>query len=212
MGRRRSMPRAVVSATDVRPVAKEQVQSLGTTFVFVESEETKQAETAGGYAKEMSDEFKQKQAALIAETVKKQDIVICTALIPGRAAPKLISEEMLTDFDSWLGRQDEPTRNSINQVNLSNFLKAAAPVFNASFAPVKIVVAGSICDLLTDTDYPFVELRGRVDSVDEFYAQAGNPEGLVTELPDGQSIHIKYFPLSNGGSIATHICPPCMRA
>jgi H+-translocating NAD(P) transhydrogenase subunit alpha len=86
---------AIVSATDVRMAAKEQVESLGATFVMVESDELKQAETAGGYAKEMSEDFKQKQAALIAETIKKQDIVICTALIPGRPAPKLVSEAMV---------------------------------------------------------------------------------------------------------------------
>lgn len=86
---------AIVSATDVRPVAKEQVQSLGATFVMVESEETKAAETQGGYAKEMSDDYKRRQAELIAETLKKQDVVICTALVPGRAAPRLISEEMI---------------------------------------------------------------------------------------------------------------------
>jgi NAD(P) transhydrogenase subunit alpha len=86
---------AIVSATDVRPVAREQVQSLGATFVMVESDETKQAETTGGYAKEMSEDYKRRQAELIAETIKKQDIVICTALIPGRAAPQLVSEEML---------------------------------------------------------------------------------------------------------------------
>lgn len=86
---------AVVSATDVRPIAKEQVESLGATFVMVESEETKQAETSGGYAKEMSEDYKRRQAELIAETIKKQDIVICTALIPGRAAPRLVSEDML---------------------------------------------------------------------------------------------------------------------
>ena len=86
---------AAVSATDVRPVAREQVESLGAAFVMVESEETKQAETAGGYAKEMSEDYKRKQAALIAETIKKQDIVVCTALIPGRAAPRLVSEEMI---------------------------------------------------------------------------------------------------------------------
>ncbi|MER2520055.1 MAG: Re/Si-specific NAD(P)(+) transhydrogenase subunit alpha [Bdellovibrionales bacterium] len=86
---------AIVSATDVRPIAKEQVESLGATFVMVESEETKLAETSGGYAKEMSEDYKRRQAELIAETIKKQDIVICTALIPGRAAPKLISEDML---------------------------------------------------------------------------------------------------------------------
>ncbi|HTO82399.1 MAG TPA: Re/Si-specific NAD(P)(+) transhydrogenase subunit alpha [Methylomirabilota bacterium] len=86
---------AVVSATDVRPAAKEQVQSLGATFVAVEDEEFKQAETAAGYAKEMSDAYKAKQAALIAETIKKQDIVITTALIPGRPAPVLVNEEMV---------------------------------------------------------------------------------------------------------------------
>jgi NAD(P) transhydrogenase subunit alpha len=86
---------AIVSATDVRPAAKEQVESLGATFVAVMDEEFKQAETAGGYAKEMSDAYKAKQAALTAETIKKQDIVITTALIPGRKAPVLVSEEMV---------------------------------------------------------------------------------------------------------------------
>jgi NAD(P) transhydrogenase subunit alpha len=86
---------AQVSATDVRPAAREQVQSLGATFVMVESEETKAAETSGGYAKEMSDEYKQKQAVLIAETIKKQDIVITTALIPGKKAPVLVTEPMV---------------------------------------------------------------------------------------------------------------------
>ena len=86
---------AIVSATDVRAQTKEQVQSLGGTFVMVEDEESKQAETSGGYAKEMSDAYKKKQAALIAETIKKQDIVITTALIPGRPAPVLVTEEMV---------------------------------------------------------------------------------------------------------------------
>jgi NAD(P) transhydrogenase subunit alpha len=86
---------AIVSATDVRPAAKEQVQSLGAAFVAVEDEEFKQAETAAGYAKEMSEGYKQKQAALIAETIKKQDIVITTALIPGRKAPVLVGEDMV---------------------------------------------------------------------------------------------------------------------
>jgi len=86
---------AIVTATDVRPAVKEQVASLGAKFVAVEDEEFKQAETAGGYAKEMSDEYKKKQAALIADHVKNQDIVITTALIPGRPAPKLISKAMI---------------------------------------------------------------------------------------------------------------------
>ena len=79
---------AIVTATDVRPAAKEQVESLGAKFVAVEDEEFKQAETAGGYAKPMSAEYQAKQAALVAEHIKKQDIVITTALIPGRPAPR----------------------------------------------------------------------------------------------------------------------------
>ena len=86
---------AIVSATDVRPATKEQVESLGGTFVAVMDEEFKNAQTAGGYAKEMSAEYQAKQAALIAETIRKQDIIITTALIPGRKAPVLVTEEMI---------------------------------------------------------------------------------------------------------------------
>lgn len=86
---------AIVSATDVRPVAKEQVESLGASFIMVETAEHEGAETSGGYAKEMSEDYKRRQAELVAETIKKQDIVISTALIPGRPAPVLISEEMV---------------------------------------------------------------------------------------------------------------------
>ena len=89
---------AIVTATDVRPASKEQVESLGAKFVAVEDEEFKQAETAGGYAKEMSKEYQSKQAALIAEHLKKQDIVITTALVPGRPAPRLISKEMVASM------------------------------------------------------------------------------------------------------------------
>src|SRR6202047_4344693 len=86
---------AVVTATDVRPATKEQVESMGAKFLAVGDEEFKNAQTAGGYAKEMSKEYQAKQAALTAEHVKKQDIVITTALIPGRPAPKLVSAEMV---------------------------------------------------------------------------------------------------------------------
>ncbi|XSG83399.1 MAG: Re/Si-specific NAD(P)(+) transhydrogenase subunit alpha [Methyloligella sp. ZOD6] len=82
---------AIVTATDVRPAAKEQVESLGAKFVAVEDEEFKEAETAGGYAKEMSDAYKKKQAALISDHVKNQDIIVTTALIPGRPAPVLLT-------------------------------------------------------------------------------------------------------------------------
>ena len=89
---------AIVTATDVRPAAKEQVESLGAKFIAVEDEEFKAAETAGGYAKEMSKEYQAKQAALVAEHIKKQDIVITTALIPGRPAPRLISKDMVASM------------------------------------------------------------------------------------------------------------------
>jgi H+-translocating NAD(P) transhydrogenase subunit alpha len=86
---------AIVSATDVRPATKEQVASLGAKFIAVEDEEFKQAQTAAGYAKPMSAEYQKKQAELVASHVKNQDIVITTALIPGRPAPKLISKAMI---------------------------------------------------------------------------------------------------------------------
>ncbi|OPH83760.1 Re/Si-specific NAD(P)(+) transhydrogenase subunit alpha [Nitrobacter vulgaris] len=86
---------AVVTATDVRPATKEQVESLGAKFLAVEDEEFKNAQTAGGYAKEMSKEYQAKQAALTTEHIKKQDIIITTALIPGRPAPRLVTAEMV---------------------------------------------------------------------------------------------------------------------
>ena len=89
---------AIVTATDVRPATKEQVESLGAKFLAVEDEEFKNAQTAGGYAKEMSKEYQAKQAALVAEHIKKQDIVITTALIPGRPAPKLVSKDMVASM------------------------------------------------------------------------------------------------------------------
>ena len=86
---------AVVSATDVRWAAKEQVESLGATFVTVDEAAMKDAETAGGYAKEMSDDFKKRQAEFVGKHIAKQNIVITTALIPGRPAPQLVTEDMV---------------------------------------------------------------------------------------------------------------------
>jgi NAD(P) transhydrogenase subunit alpha len=86
---------AIVTATDVRAAVAEQVKSLGADFIMVEADEGDTGETSGGYAKEMSENYKRRQAALIAEHIKKQDIVITTALIPGRPAPVLVTEEMV---------------------------------------------------------------------------------------------------------------------
>ena len=88
----------VVTATDVRPATKEQVESLGAKFLAVEDDEFKNAQTAGGYAKEMSAEYQAKQAALVTTHIAKQDIVITTALIPGRPAPKLVSAEQVASM------------------------------------------------------------------------------------------------------------------
>ena len=89
---------AIVFATDVRIASKEQVESLGGKFVMVEDDESKNAETKGGYAKEMSVEYQKKQEALLAETLKEMDIVICTAQIPGRKAPLILKKEMLNNM------------------------------------------------------------------------------------------------------------------
>ena len=105
---------AVVSATDVRPAAKEQVASLGAKFIAVEDEEFKAAETAGGYAKEMSAEYQAKQAALTAEHIAKQDIVITTALIPGRPAPRLDHPRDAEGDEARLGRR-RPRRRARRQ-------------------------------------------------------------------------------------------------
>ncbi len=88
----------IVSATDVRPATKEQVESLGAKFVAVQNQEFKEAETSGGYAKEMSDDYKRQQGELVAEHIAKQDVVITTALIPGRPAPKLVSAKMVASM------------------------------------------------------------------------------------------------------------------
>jgi len=91
---------AVVSAFDVRPAVKEQVESLGATFIEVNSSDNQDAETSGGYAKEMSEDYKKRQSEVIYETVKKHDVVITTALIPGKPAPQLISSDMVQDMNS----------------------------------------------------------------------------------------------------------------
>src|SRR5476651_2435356 len=123
---------AVVTATDVRPATKEQVESLGAKFLAVEDEEFKNAQTAGGYAKEMSKEYQAKQAALTAEHIKKQDIVITTALIPGRPAPKLISAAMVASMRPGSVIVDLAVERGGN-------VEGAKPGAVAQVGPVKIV-------------------------------------------------------------------------
>jgi NAD(P) transhydrogenase subunit alpha len=149
---------AVVSATDVRPASKEQVESLGGKFVAVEDEEFKQAETAAGYAKPMSPEYQAKQAALVAEHIKKQDIVITTALIPGRPAPRLVTQAMIATMKPGSVLVDLAVERGGN-------VEGAVPGEVVDIGHVKIVghlnvagrIAASASQLYAKNLYAFVE-------------------------------------------------------
>jgi NAD(P) transhydrogenase subunit alpha len=149
---------AVVTATDVRPAAKEQVESLGAKFVAVEDDEFKQAETTAGYAKPMSAEYQAKQAALVAEHIKKQDIVITTALIPGRPAPRLVSKEMVAAMKPGSVIVDLAVERGGN-------VEGAKPGENADAGDVKILgylnvpgrIAASASALYARNLFAFVE-------------------------------------------------------
>ena len=142
---------AVTTATDVRPATKEQVASLGAKFIAVENEEFKEAETAGGYAKQMSSEYQKLQAELTASHIAKQDIVITTAQIPGRAAPILVTKSMianmrpgsvLVDLAAERGGNVEgavpgkivETKNGVKIVGLLNWPSRLASDASAMFA------------------------------------------------------------------------------
>jgi proton-translocating NAD(P)+ transhydrogenase subunit alpha len=134
---------AIVSATDVRPATKEQVASLGAKFIAVEDEEFKQAQTAAGYAKPMSEAYQQKQSELVASHIANQDIVITTALIPGRPAPKLITTAMvesmrpgsiIVDLAAERGGNCEVTK--AGDITEHSGVRIAGPVNLAGAVPV----------------------------------------------------------------------------
>ena len=119
---------AVVSATDVRAASKEQVESLGGKFLTVEQEES--LETAGGYAKEASEEFKKKQSDLLKDAMIKNDIVICTALIPGRPAPRILDEELVklmkpgsVIYDLAAEQGGNAAYSEVDKINIINGIK-----------------------------------------------------------------------------------------
>jgi H+-translocating NAD(P) transhydrogenase subunit alpha len=187
---------AVVTATDVRPAAKEQVQSLGAKFVAVEDEEFKQAETAGGYAKEMSKDYQAKQAALVAEHVKKQDIVVTTALIPGRPAPRLISAEMVASMRPGSVIVDLAVERGGN-------VEGAKPGELAEVNGVKIVgysnpgrLAASASSLYARNLYAFLEIL--VDKKTKALAvNFDDPIVKATVLThDGAVVHPNFLPKS----------------
>jgi len=188
---------AVVTATDVRPATKEQVESLGAKFVAVEDDEFKQAETAGGYAKEMSKEYQAKQAALVAEHIKKQDIVITTALIPGRPAPRLISADMVRSMRTGSVIVDLAVERGGN-------VEGAQPGKVAETNGVKIVghlnvagrIAASASSLYARNLYSFLEIL--IDKKTKTVAVNWDDEIVkATALTrDGAVIHPNFKPKS----------------
>jgi NAD(P) transhydrogenase subunit alpha len=186
---------AIVTATDVRPAVKEQVQSLGAKFIAVEDDEFKQAETAGGYAKEMSKEYQAKQAALVAEHIKKQDIVITTALIPGRPAPKLVSKEMVASMrpgsvlvDLAVERGGNVEGAKLGEVAIVNGVKIVG------FANVPGRLAASSSALYSKNLLTFLEIL--IDKKDKTLAINWDDEILkaVTLTRDGKVVHPNFQP------------------
>jgi NAD(P) transhydrogenase subunit alpha len=188
---------AIVTATDVRPAAKEQVESLGAKFVAVEDDEFKQAETAGGYAKEMSKDYQAKQAALVAEHIKKQDIVVTTALIPGRPAPKLISKDMVASMRPGSVIVDLAVERGGN-------CELAKPGEVADANGVKIVgylnmpgrIAASASSLYAKNLYAFLEIL--IDKKEQALAVKWDDEIVkATALTrDGAVVHPSFTPKS----------------
>ena len=187
---------AVVTATDVRPATKEQVESLGAKFLAVEDEEFKNAQTAGGYAKEMSKEYQAKQAALVAEHIKKQDVVITTALIPGRPAPKLVSQRH--------GRLDEArlgagrSRGRARRQRRGRARPARSPIVNGvkivGFTNVAGRLAASASALYAKNLLTFLEIL--IDKKDKKLAVNWDDEIVkATALTrDGAVVHPNFMP------------------
>jgi NAD(P) transhydrogenase subunit alpha len=186
---------AVVTATDVRPAAKEQVESLGAKFVAVEDDEFRQAETAGGYAKEMSAEYRAKQAALVAEHIRKQDVVITTALIPGRPAPRLVTAEMVASMKPGAVLVDLAVERGGN-------VEGARPDEVAEVGNVKIVgylnvpgrIAASASSLYARNLYAFVETM--IDKASKSLAVNWDDDLVkATNLTrDGAVVHPAFAP------------------
>ncbi len=186
---------AVVTATDVRPAAKEQVASLGAKFIAVEDEEFKQAETAAGYAKPMSAEYQAKQAALVKDHIAKQDIVITTALIPGRPAPKLVSAEMVASMADGSVIVDLAVERGGN-------VAGAVPGEVAKVGGVAIIgylnvagrIAASSSALLARNIYAFVEPM--IDKTTKALAIKRDDEIVAATLltADGTIVHKAFAP------------------
>jgi NAD(P) transhydrogenase subunit alpha len=188
---------AIVTATDVRPAAKEQVESLGAKFIAVEDEEFKQAETAAGYAKEMSKEYQAKQAALVADHIKKQDIVITTALIPGRPAPRLLSKEMVASMRPGSVVVDLAVERGGNcELAKAGEVVDAGGVKIVGYRNVPGRIAASASSLYARNLFAFLEIL--VDKTTKALAVDWNDEIVkATALTrDGAVIHPSFAPKS----------------
>lgn len=184
---------AVVTANDVRPAAKEQVASLGAKFIAVEDEEFKAAETAGGYAKEMSKEYQAKQAALTADHIAKQDIVITTALIPGRPAPRLITREMLKSMRPGSVVVDLAVERGGNvEGSKADEIVEVEGVKVVGFTNVPGRIAASASQLYARNLYAFLE--SMIDKENKTFAINGEDELIKATMltKDGKVVHSAF--------------------
>jgi H+-translocating NAD(P) transhydrogenase subunit alpha len=185
---------AVVTATDVRPATKEQVESLGAKFLAVEDDEFKQAQTAGGYAKEMSKEYQAKQAELTASHIAKQDIVITTALIPGRPAPKLVSKAMVASMKQGSVLVDLAVERggNVEGAKLGETVETANGVKIAGFANMPGRMAATASALYAKNLFTFVETM--IDKAEKKLAVNWDDELVKATLltRDGAIVHPNF--------------------
>ncbi len=185
---------AVVTATDVRPATKEQVESLGAKFLAVEDDEFKQAQTAGGYAKEMSKEYQAKQAELTASHIAKQDIVITTALIPGRPAPKLVSKAMVASMKPGSVLVDLAVERggNVEGAKFGETVETANGVKIAGFANMPGRMAATASALYSKNLFTFVETM--IDKAEKKLAVNWDDELVKATLltRDGAIVHPNF--------------------
>ena len=200
---------AIVSATDVRPAAKEQVASLGAKFIAVEDDEFKAAETAGGYAKQMSAEYQAQQAALVADHIAKQDIVITTALIPGRPAPRLVTRAMLAAMKPGSVAVDLAVERGGNvEGSVKGEIATVEGVKVLGYANVPGRVAASASALYAKNLYAFLETMVDKDSK-EFRVDPEDELVKATMLThEGKVIHPNFAEAANAaGETAAAAAP-----
>jgi NAD(P) transhydrogenase subunit alpha len=190
---------AVVTATDVRPAAREQVASLGAKFIAVEDEEFKAAETAAGYAKEMSKDYQVKQAALVRGHIAKQDIVITTALIPGRPAPKLVDAEMVASMADGSVVVDLAVERGGNvEGAVRGEVARVGGVTIIGYVNMAGRIAASSSALLSRNIYAFVEPM--IDKSTKSLAIKRDDEIVAATLltADGSIVHKAFVPKAGG--------------